>query len=706
MRRLLAVLSLILAFACPWTAAAQDTATLVADRVEIRTDSVLVAEGGVEVFYRGARLTAERITYDSAGDRLTITGPIVLTDGGTTTLYADAANLSADLKDGILSSARLVLSQQLQLAAVEIARVGGRYTELDRVVASSCQVCAQNPVPLWSIRARRVIHDQQERQVYFEGAQFRVLDVPVAYIPRLRFPDPTLTRATGFLFPTVRSTSQLGTGLKIPYFVTLGQSADVTLRPYLSARTTTLELRYRQAFRTGAIEFAGAVTRDDLLPDETRFYLFGSGSFDLPRDFKLSFGLEATSDDSYLLDYGYSDKDRLESSLALTRFRRDEAFSARLLNFRSLREAEVDSTLPTLVGSFAYERRFTPGALGGIASLGVDALATYRTSSLEMLGRDVARVSTRLGWERTDIFAPGFETTTALRLGADFYGIGDDTTYDASRVRLTPEASVTLRWPFERTTAQGARELLEPVVALGWSDEDTGNVPNEDSTLTEFDEGNLLSMSRFPGADRHEDGLRLAVGLGWTHIDPRGWSLGVTVGRVLREDPVTGFSGGSGLDGQSSDWLAALYFDLPMSLGFSVRALLDDDLSVTKGDLRLTYTDTRFDLGTGLLLLEAAPAEDRPERVAEWTVDAGWRINANWTGRTDWRYDLQQDRATRAGLGLRYANECVAFDLSLSRRFTSSTSVRPTTDFGLSVELLGFGTGGEGGVARRRCVSY
>ena len=53
--------------------------------------------------------------------------------------------------------------------------------------------------------------------------------------------------------------------------------------------------------------------------------------------------------------------------------------------------------------------------------------------------------------------------------------------------------------------------------------------------------------------------------------------------------------------------------------------------------------------------------------------------------------------------GLQWRNECATIDLSLSRRFTSSTSVRPSTDFDLSVELGGFGGSADGRSLRRRC---
>ena len=67
-------------------AMAQDRATLIADSLAITGDSVLIAEGNVEIFYRGQRLEASRLVYDRALDRLTIEGPIRLTAGGNVLL--------------------------------------------------------------------------------------------------------------------------------------------------------------------------------------------------------------------------------------------------------------------------------------------------------------------------------------------------------------------------------------------------------------------------------------------------------------------------------------------------------------------------------------------------------------------------------------------------------------------------------------------
>lgn len=693
--------------AAPAMAQTPDTATLVADKVWIDGNDTLTAEGHVEILHGTSRIKATRITYSGTNGSMRIDGPITLIEGDDIILLASSAELDSDLQNGILRGARMVLSQQLQLAAAEIHRVNGRYTQLYKTVASSCQVCASSPVPLWQIRARRIIHDQQERQLYFDNAVLRVMDVPIFYIPRLRLPDPTLKRATGFLVPRVKSTSKLGLGLKMPYFIRLGDHADITVTPYIGTKTSTLELRFRRAFRTGDISFEAAYSSDEIRPGQDRGYFFGKGRFELPRDYVLKFDIEITSDPDYLLDYGYSDKDRLDSAVSISRARRDKLVAVELIHYRSLRSTESNSTQPTVVSNLTYHERFEPALLGGEAGLRFEAHSHYRRSStVGDDGRDLARASLRADWRRTWVFHNGMVASVLGELNADYYNIEQGLPGELNGAQFTPATAVELRWPFAKTTADGVSHVIEPVMQLVWSDKTGENVPDEDSRLVEFDEGNLFSLSRFPGADRYERGLRANVGVTWTRFDPAGWSLGLTVGRILRDDDLGQFRAGTGLAGKTSDWLTALQLKLPNDLTLTNRAIFDDRFNLAKNETRLTWQMARIGLGTSYIWMEDEPYENRPINTSEWTLDAVYKIDPYWTGKVDWRYDFIAGSAAYAGLGMEYRNECVKVDLSLSRRFTSSGSLTPTTDFGLTVSLTGFGTGGAGGVTARSCQKH
>ncbi len=674
-----------------------------ADRLSIERDSTLVAEGAVEVFHEGRRLTARRIVFLADEDRLAIEGPITLSeDGGRAILVADAASLDRDLREGILRSARLVFDRQLQLAAAEIARSQGRYTTLSRVVASSCRICPGSPTPLWEVRAARVVHDAETRQLTFERAQFRLGGVPIAYIPRLRLPDPAVERATGFLVPSLRFNSTLGTGPRVPYFVTLGRSADITLAPYVTPRTRTLEFRYRQAFRNGAVQVAGAVSDDDLAADDPRGYVFAEGAFALPRDFDLAFEIEATSDDDYLLDYGYSDDSRLESELRVGRTRRDERIAVSATAFDTLREDDrpgAEAPLATYARA-DYDRR-VPLRWGEL-DMRLDAAALQRSADDPATGRDTARLGASLGWRGSRLLRQGVILEGRGEVGADTYRIHDDPAFDASETLALARGTLALRWPLVRVRG-GVHETLEPVIQLGWGARSDGRVPNDDSRLVEFDEGNLFALGRFPGRDRVEEGTRLDLGLTYTRLAPGGREFGVTVGRILRFGATDRFDETTGLAGDASDWLASAHFDLGERLSVANRALLTPDLALRTNELRLAYDGDAADLTAAHLWLRSDPFDGRGTDVNEMTFDAGWRMGRHWRAGLDGRYDLAAGRAARAGLDLSWRNECMRVDVSLSRRFTSSTSVEPQTDIGVEVSLLGFGARDDDPSFRRSC---
>ena len=79
--------------------------------------------------------------------------------------------------------------------------------------------------------------------------------------------------------------------------------------------------------------------------------------------------------------------------------------------------------------------------------------------------------------------------------------------------------------------------------------------------------------------------------------------------------------------------------------------------------------------------------------MSEWTFDTSVRLSEAFAISADARYDVANDRPARAGLNIEWRNECVTINASVKRRFTSSGTVEPSTDYGLSASLTGFSAG-------------
>ncbi len=715
---MLRALILLVAVALLWTGTAKAQSggvILLADSVLVERDGdQLVATGNVEALHEGTRLTATRIVYDRVKNTLEIEGPVRITQPDGSVLTATQAELDQGFRNGLLESARFVLDEQLQIASARAARVDGRYTAMSQVAATSCQVCGSDRPPLWAIRASRVVHDAEEKQIYFDDAQFRIMGVPVFYIPRMRLPDPTLERARGFLIPELRTSTLLGFGIRLPYFIPIGDHADLTLTPFLSPVTRTIEGRYRQAFRNGDITVNGAISRDTLERDELRGLFFAEGAFDLRRGYRLSFDIEAVSDESYLNDYN-SDfkKDRLDSALTLSRTLRNSFFSSGLIHYESLTDGENNATQPTILADLRYDRRYFPKRIGGELRLGLDAHAHYRYSDTDIDGsdadrivdgRDVGRLNLDLSWRDRWTLPGGIRAGAVTQVWVDHFTVQQDAASEGDYSQVTPAASLELRWPLVKTADDGARVMIEPVAQLGWVGGDRLNVPNDESTRVELDEGNLLSLSRFPAADRRERGLIGAAGLRWLREDPDGWRAALMLGRVWRQDADADFSRSSGLADTTSDWLFAGQFSHQTGIQLLARGLYDgSDTRFTKAEIRANLNQPRYSMGASYILLTRDPEEDRFDAQSQWRLNGRYDLDRNWTATGNTRYDIAEGQFLNAGIGAEYRNECVALDFSVSRSFASSTNLEPSTDFGLTVELTGFSAGGNGKEYRRSC---
>jgi LPS-assembly protein len=216
-------------------------------------------------------------------------------------------------------------------------------------------------------------------------------------------------------------------------------------------------------------------------------------------------------------------------------------------------------------------------------------------------------------------------------------------------------------------------------------------IANDESTRVEFDEGNLLSLSRFPSDDRRERGFVAAWGVNYSRL-ANDWSTHLTFGQVLRSDTHPNFSASSGLQSKASDFLLAAKFENSLGLEFSARTLIDGIEGLNKAEARGGWHNDKLGLDATYIWLDADPDEDRANDLSEWSFDGSYRVGRHWTGLGNWRYDVASGATAEAGLGLEYQNECLRAKFEVSRRFTSSGAVQPATDYSFMVEILGFST--------------
>lgn len=693
------------------SAVAENITNLIADEIKINQAGELVASGAVTVWYEDRKVTASSITYASQNDKLIIRGPIRIIDNQSTMILGDQAELSEDLKVGIIKSAKIILGYQVQIAAAKVLQKDARYSEAFNIAATSCHVCL-NKTPLWQIRARKIVQDKFEKQIYFEHAQLRVLDIPVFYLPFMRLPDPSLKRATGLLAPKLKTSSVLNTGIKIPYFIRLNKHKDFTITPFYSPKTKTIEYRYRQAYTSGFMLIEGALTRDALIPNKNRGYILSDTSLILQNGYNLGIQLQAVSDPSYLFEYDFAQLDRLNTKLELSRSMRYQNSEVKLSNYHSLRENENNATQPTLVAEGAIESRLNPDMIKGEIGLEANFLKSYRYSDLNndgpdsdtlVDGYDTTRLSLLSNWDHGWEIANGIILHFENEFGLSQYYVQQHADIGPKATRMFGVGAVGLRWPWYRINSNGGIGIVEPQIQLVRSVSSNSAVPNDDSTQVEFDEGNLFRLNRAPGLDLIENGSRLNVGLAGSQFMDSGSNLSWKIGRVLRSEALSTFPSGSGLSNSISDWLLATNFQQKNGIELINRALIASDGVVTKSETSLKVNRNQHQIRATHVELTKDSNSFQNQSLSSVALEWNYNLNSNWRSDSKFQFDSNIGRLSKLELGLRYENECVNVDLSSSRSFSTSSTLIDKTDFTLSVELTGFSSSDRKNAKSHKC---
>ena len=254
----------------PRPPATPSNAPMLVQATEIRydyTNNSVAAVGNVQIYYGGATVEADQVIYDQKTKRLRAEGNVRLTEPDGKITYGQVIDLTDDYRDGFVDSLRLETADDTHFAAARADRAGGNYTVLQNGVYTACEPCKDDPrkPPLWQVKAARIIHDEGEKMLYFEDARIEFFGVPLAYVPFMSAPDPTVKRKTGFLFPGLSQTTQYGFGIEPKYFWALAPNYDLTLSTLFTTRQGALfkgEWRHRLLDGAYSIRAAGIFQQD------------------------------------------------------------------------------------------------------------------------------------------------------------------------------------------------------------------------------------------------------------------------------------------------------------------------------------------------------------------------------------------------------------------------------------------------------------
>jgi len=550
------------------------------------------AVGNVQLFYNGTSVEADKVIYDQKTKRLHAEGNIRMTDADGKITYANVMDLSDDYRDGFVDSLRVDTADATRMAATRSDRSNGNYTVFENGVYTACAPCKDDPKkpPLWQVKGARIIHDQNEKMLYFETAQLEFFGVPVAYMPYFSTPDPTVKRKSGFLMPGFSEATGYGVGMEVPYYWAIAPDYDATFTPRITSRQGVLmQAEFRQRLINGSYQIR-AYGIDQLDPGafagqpgdkQFRGGIETKGQFALNDKWVWGWDGVVLSDYYFMSDYRLSMyRDPMSSFLSLpteaisqlylTGVGNRSYFDLRSIYYLSFsgNQQQVPVIYPVLDysnvlnynifgGEVSYKTNFvnltrndavfdpitTVANTAGLCTVAsADPLA--RTPSqclLRGFPGTYTRLTAEAQWRKsfTDPIGEIWTPFASMRVDAinsevsnqpgvsNFLPVGD-----TQAMRLMPTVGLEYRYPFINVQPWGST-TIEPIaqVIIRPNESYAGKLPNEDAQSLVYDASNLFSVDKFSGYDRVEGGGRANAGVQATTQFDRGGAVKVLFGQ-------------------------------------------------------------------------------------------------------------------------------------------------------------------------------
>ncbi|MDE1994425.1 MAG: LPS-assembly protein LptD [Rhizobiaceae bacterium] len=691
---------------------------------------VVTASGAVQINYGGYRMVAQRVEYNQKTGRMMALGNIELIGPDGNRMYGDKMDVTDNFSDGFVNALRLEMPDNTRLAAEKGERVGGTQMILTKGVYTACLPCSEEgKAPLWQVKAQRVVQNGVTHTVRLEHAKFELFGQPIAYVPWIEVPDNTVKRKSGFLFPSMSISQNLGFGVKVPYYYVISPSMDATITATgYTSQGLLLEGEFRQRFENGThiLRVAGI---DQMKPEEftagtsdaeakTRGMINSKADFKINPRWTFGWDVMVQSDNNFSRTYGLDglDQSTHTNDVYLTGIGKRNYFDARAFYYdeqdattSSAAEKQQAIVYPSIdyhyvdpksvYGgelsanvNFTHISRREASALDNVASLGS---ADLNDRFLGLEGSDT-RFTTELQWQRTFTTDQGLVLTPLLAARGDVLGLNmdnpntvgpsfsysgnyDDSDY-ATRGMLT--AGLEAKYPL-LFSAPGSTHVFEPIAQIYVRPDEqlAGQLPNEDAQSFVFDAANLFDRDKFSGYDRIEGGTRANVGWRYTGTFDSGYQLQSIFGQSFQlagrnsfaTDDLVGVGAESGLETTRSDYVSSVGLTTPQGISLSTSYRFDEkDFAFRRGDTSVGYANSDFQTQLTYTHIEAQPQYGFTTDQDEIQTRAQIKFKDYWSVFGTVSYDLNDNQVTRQGVGLSYEDECTIFSISFLNKKDST----------------------------------
>ena len=623
-----------------------------ADTITVERGEILLAEGNVLVQYGKNKIEAKALKFNQKTKEIKFTEIQDFQDGNAISLSASEAVISSDLSEGIISAANLILDKTIKIQTGEVRLEDGQISSVSEISrVTSCDEC-EGKQPNWYLSASSAKRDSENSNIIYKDVTVRVKGLPIAYIPYLRMPDPSVDRAIGFLVPEAVLTTNLASGLKLPYFIPMSLSSDLLLTPYFSSKTKTLEYRYRKKFRKGELTVNGAFSDDDLVNSDLRYFSQMVGNFKLGYGVDLNFDIGKVGDTSYLGDYVYSEESEFNSEISLkkTIVEKQQFFKGDL---SYLREKEQDNSLNEYYSlSGSYTKDISSESLPGKLRLTANLNSSVNVNDDNSFSRPPSSAQVGINYNQQNSLG-------SLRFSHQIYGQYNSFVNSADAGTTNEEfsfqygASTLVSAPLY-AEGKGKLKLLSPMLLLSFNGQENDILGNYFIGTEELTWGNIYSSKKIRSLTESETGLAVSFGIERQVFWENGRHLELSFA-ASKIDNLTYTPGSTlGLEARDLNYLGKFSYRTKNANSLGANALFSSKGHLLRGDLRGNYIHKNLNLGLNYETINQSIDNRFSEDLRTMNFTSEYSLSDDFQVSASGRYDLNNSKMAKTSFGLSF----------------------------------------------------
>jgi LPS-assembly protein len=562
---------------------------------------------------------------------------------------------------------------------------------LDDVAYTTCPLGNED----WILRASDI--DINRNAGFGTGRNVRLdfKGVPIMYTPFISFPVSD-QRKSGFLFPSIGTSSRNGTQLGVPWYWNIAPEYDATFLPtWYSKRGARLNTEFRYLSPFGRGNFTLDYLPDDQLFDDSRMLVHFIDKSDFTEHLQLGIDAADVSDNQWFEDFGLGPEgtsvtylNRVANLLYL-----DDNWFAKL---RAQDFQIIDSSIngfdrPYTVLPQLLVRGYFPDQPYGL-TFGLDGEFSnfLRDDGVTGLRLDVAP-EIRMPLRGSGIY---LETAASWRYTA--YDLDDETIGDETNPhRSVPTFSVDGGVSFEKNWGSRGQRLqtIEPrFMYLYVPYRNQNDLPVFDTGEPDFNPVQLFRTNRYVGPDRLSNANQVSVGVTSRLLDTATGQqfISATIGQAYYfDEPKVTLPGVPLDDTESSDIVAELDLTAYENWNIGMGVQWDPgDTRSEKGDLNVQYRpghDRVVNVGYRF----------RRDNIEQVDGSIAWPVGKNWSVYARGVYSLEDQTTLDQFAGFEYRACCWRLRF-VGRRYVSNRDGDSDTSFLLQLELNGLSSVGVG----------